>query len=200
MKKRQKNSAKVNNPQIFIISGPSGAGEDSVISGLQKKMRFNRVITTITRPRRKGEKQGKPYYFTTVKKFKQMIKNDELIEWAIVYGDYRGCTKKEILRLQKKRLPILWKIDWQGVKTVKKIMPKTISIFIAPPSYKAVEQRLIARGKDSKATIKKRAEFTKEWLKHKDIYDYMVINKEGQLDQTIEKILKIIKKHLACTL
>lgn len=183
--------------KIFIISGPSGAGEDSVIEGLRKKMEMNRVITTITRPKRPGEKQGWPYYFVTVKKFKKMIKDNELVEWAIVYGDYRGCTRREIARLQKKKLPILWKVDWQGVKTIKRAIPQAISIFIAPPSYDVLEKRLIKRDSDSLKTIKARAKHTKEWLKHKHIYDYVVVNQQGKLPTTIKKVQQIIKKHLA---
>ncbi len=182
--------------KIFIISGPSGAGEDSVIDGLKKRIKFNRVVTTITRQKRPIERQGKPYYFITVKKFKELIKKNQFVEWAIVYGDYRGCTKKEIDRLMREKLPILWKVDWQGVKTIKKFLPQVIAIFIAPPSYEILEKRLIQRGQDSLQTIKKRGEFTKKWLKHKDVYNYLVVNKEDELAETINKIEKIIKKEL----
>ena len=182
--------------KIFIISGPSGAGEDSVITALEKKIKFNRVVTTVTRKKRPGEKQGKPYYFITVKKFKEMVKNKEFIEWAIVYGDYRGCTKKEIERLKKDPKPILWKVDWQGVKTIKKILPETIAIFVAPPSIQTLRKRLIKRGQDSLQTIKKRTEFTKNWLKHKNVYNYVVTNKEGKLTETTKKIEGLIKDEL----
>lgn len=182
--------------KIFIISGPSGAGEDSVIRGLQQRTRFKRVITTVTRKKRPGEKQGKPYYFISKEKFKKMIKNQEFIEWAKVYGDFRGCTKKEIQRIKKFNQPILWKVDWQGVKTIKKIMPEVVSIFIAPPSYQILEKRLIKRKKDTLKTIKKRKKFTLEWLKHSNVYDYIIINQENQLKKTINQIEKIIKKHL----
>jgi len=185
-----------NKSRIFIVSGPSGAGEDSVIRGLKKKIKYNRVVSMVTRPMRQGEKQGKPYNFVSVKKFKEMIKKDELIEWAMVYGDYRGCSKKELEKLQKKNLPILWKIDWQGVKTVKRKIPDSIAIFIAPPSFDTLKQRLISRGNDTLKTIKAREKFTKEWLKHKNVYDYIVVNKQKKLNETIEKVGKIIKKHI----
>ncbi|OGY45345.1 MAG: guanylate kinase [Candidatus Buchananbacteria bacterium RIFCSPHIGHO2_01_FULL_39_14] len=183
--------------KIFIISGPSGAGEDSVIAGLRKKISLNRVITTATRPQRPGESQGRPYYFITKKTFKKIIKQKLFIEWALVYGDYRGCTKTEIHRLIKKNKPILWKVDWHGVKTIKKLFPKTTAIFLAPPSYQILEQRLIKRGKDSLNRIKSRKKFTEEWLKHKDVYDYIVVNQEGKLQQTINKTVVIIKKEIS---
>lgn len=183
-------------PKIFLISSPSGGGEDSVIEGLTKHIQFNRVITTVTRPKLKGEKNGKPYYFVSELYFKKLIKTKQLIEWARVYGDFRGCTKGEIARLLKKNKPIIWKVDWQGVVTIKKLFPESISIFIAPPSYQALEKRLIARGRDSIKDIKKRKQFTKRWLTKKHIYDHIVPNPDGKLKETVKKISNIIKAHI----
>jgi len=187
---------KINN-KIFIISGPSGVGEDVIIDGLKKKIKFSQLITTVTRKMRTGERQGKPYHFVTVKKFKLMIKNKEFIEWAIVYGDYRGCPKKEIKRLLKLNKPILWKIDWQGVKTAKKVFSnQVVAIFIVPDTYQILEKRLIKRGWDSVQTIKNRKKFTLEWFKHKNIYDYIIINHQGKLRQAINETAAIIRKEL----
>ncbi|MBN1779404.1 MAG: guanylate kinase [Candidatus Buchananbacteria bacterium] len=196
---KKSNSAKPiqKNNQLFIISGPSGAGEDSVIEALQKEIEFNRVVTTVTREIRPGEKEGKPYHFISVEKFKKMIENDEFVEWAIVYDNYRGCTKKEITRLEKLNKPILWKVDWQGVKTIKKHFPNAIAIFISPSSYHVLEERLIKRGRESLTEINKRKQFTKEWLKHKDVYDHVVINYQGKFEETVKKATKIIKSHLS---
>ena len=182
------------NPKIFLISSPSGGGGDSVIDGLEKYLKFSRVITTVTRPIRAREKQGKPYYFITKKKFKKLLRENAFIEWARVYGDYRGCAKKEISRLLKKRVPIVWKVDWQGVKTIKKMYPWAISIFLKPKSYKTLEKRLKKRGRDSLEEIRKRKQYTKNWLLKKRLYDYAAENREGKLKETINKVLKIIKK------
>ncbi|OGY51085.1 MAG: guanylate kinase [Candidatus Buchananbacteria bacterium RIFCSPHIGHO2_02_FULL_56_16] len=182
--------------KIFIISGPSGTGGDSVIEGLEKTGRFSRVITTVTRPRRPVEREGKPYYFVTVPQFKRLIADDVFIEWAIVYGDYRGCTKAEIKRLLAGRKPIIWKVDWQGVQTIKRLLPRTIAIFIAPPSFSVLEERLKQRGQDSPQTIKERKKFSQEWLTHTDLYDYTAVNEQGHLDQTIAQVEAIIAKEL----
>lgn len=182
--------------KIFIISGPSGAGEDSVIEGLKKNREFNRVVTTVTRKPRKGEGQGNPYFFITPDEFKEMIKKDEFIEWALVYGDYRGATKKEIERLSSLNDPVLWKVDWQGVKTIKKAIPEAVSIFITPESYEDLEKRIKERGENAEDTIKNRAQETKVWLEQKDIYDHTVVNKEGKLEETIKKVEEIIEKEL----
>lgn len=181
--------------KIFIISGPSGAGEDAIIDGLKKKIKFNQLATAVTRKMRVGEKQGNPYHFITVKKFKGMIQNKEFIEWAVVYGDYRGCPKKEMERVMRLDKPIIWKADWQGVKTAKKIFSDlTVAIYIDIPSYQILEKRLIRRGWDSIQTIKNRKKFTLAWFKHKGIYDYVVTNYEGKLNQTIDQVKKIIEK------
>ena len=183
-------------PKVFIISGPSGAGEDSIIEELQKKLNFNRVVTTVTREPRGAETEGNPYYFVSVDEFKKLIDDNKLVEWAIVYDNYRGCTKQEISRLLQAGKPIFWKVDWQGVKTIKQHLPDAVAIFIAPPSYEALEQRLIKRGQDSTKTIKQRETFTREWLKHKDIYDHVITNHDGKFDQTVAQAMGIIQQEL----
>lgn len=180
---------------IFIISGPSGAGEDAIIDGLKKKIKFNTVITTVTRKKRKNEKQGRPYYFITEKKFKKLLQEKKFIEWAYVYGCYRGCTFSEIKRLKKIGRPIIWKVDWKGVKTIKKIFPEAVAIFITVPSYQTLIKRLEKRGLDSKTTIKTREKYTKNWFKQKKLYDIAVVNKDGKLNEAISKVESIIKNH-----
>ncbi|MFH1564353.1 MAG: guanylate kinase [bacterium] len=184
------------NNRLFIISGPSGAGEDTVIKGLKKHFKIIRVVTTVTREKRKGEKQGEPYYFISKEKFEDGIKKREFAEYADVYGFLYGTTFKELERVEKeceKNNKIgFWKIDWQGVKTVKKQLPNIISILIEPLSIKSLEKRLIKRGQDSLPVIQKRLVAAKIWLKHKDIYDYRVLNRDGKIDEAVEKIAKII--------
>ncbi len=179
---------------FVIISGPSGAGEDSVIDGLRKKIKCERVVTTVTRPMRKGEREGRPYYFVSVPKFKEMIRKKEFVEWAKVYGDYRGSTKKEIKRISDKKVLAFWKIDFQGTKSIKKKMPEVLSVFIYPPSLKLLERRLVKRGQDSLSVIKKRMSFTKKWLTQKKAYNFVVVNRENRLNETIGKIFSILRK------
>jgi len=182
--------------RIFIISGPSGAGEDSIIKKLKKKIPFVRAVTTITRKKRRGEKEGSPYYFTDIENFKKRIAKNEFIEWAQVYGDYRGLTKRELVRLKKQKKPIVIKVDWQGVLTIKKLYPHAVSIGIMPESYDVLENRIIKRGKDSRHTIKKRAAQTKMWLKKQGVYDYIVINREGKLNTAVGEVEKIVRQNI----
>jgi guanylate kinase len=179
---------------LFIISGPSGAGEDSVIEGLKKFFPIERVVTTTTRKKRSDIFSEDPYYFISKEEFKKGIENNKFFEYAQEYNDqFYGVTKKEIERVISCSKIGIWKIEYKGVITIKKIMPEIISIFIMTPTTEDIEQRLLKRGED-KDYIKQRMTYTKEWLKHKNIYDYEVINYDGRLDETVENVKKIILK------
>ena len=180
---------------IFIISGPSGAGEDSAIDGLKKHFPIERVITTSTRKARQGESQGNPYYFISQKEFQKNIDNNNFFEYAREYNDnYYGVTKKEITRVINSPKIGIWKIEYKGVISAKKLFPKIIAIFLNAP-LKTLEKRIRSRGNITDEYVKERLNYTREWLKHKDIYDYEVINKQGKLNETIKKIADIINKH-----
>lgn len=182
---------------IFIISGPSGAGEDSIIEGLKKFFKIERTITTTTRTMRLGESQGNPYYFISREEFIARRDNNEFVEWAEQYnGNLYGVTKEEIERVKNSGNIGTWKIEWKGVITAKKIFPEIPSIFINAP-IDVLENRIRRRDNVSEEYIKERTEYTKEWLKHKDIYDYEVENKEGKLDEAIQTVKEIIEKHIA---
>jgi len=183
---------------IFIISGPSGVGEDSVISGLANYFPIERVITSTTRPMRKGESHGNPYYFISQKEFEKKIKNNQLAEWAQEYNNnFYGVTCEELERVKNSKNIGIWKIEYKGVLTAKKKFSEIKSIYIAPPSLEILRQRILKRDPDaSNEYIKERMEYTKEWMKHENIYDYKVINEEGKLEETIKKVAEIIEKNL----
>ena len=184
--------------KIFIISGPSGAGEDSVIEGLQKHFEIERVVTSTTRPMRPGESQGKPYHFLSREEFEKKIKNNELAEWAEEYNNnLYGVTKKELERVANSGRIGIWKIEYKGVMSVKEKFPEIKSIYIAPPSLEVLRERIRRRNPDiSEEYIRERMDYTREWIKHEDIYDYKVVNEEGKLEETIEKVAEIIKSQL----
>lgn len=186
---------------IFIISGPSGAGEDSIIESLRKYFPIERVITTTTRQMRTGESQGDPYYFISREEFIKRRDNNEFVEWAEQYnGNLYGVTEEEIERIKSASRRTgkvgIWKIDWKGVITAKKLYPEIPTIFITVSDLKILEDRIRRRGGISEKYIKERMKYTKEWMKHKDIYDYKVFNEEGKLDETIAQTAEIIRKYL----
>ncbi len=181
---------------VFIISGPSGAGEDSIIEGLRDYFPIERIITTTTREKRRGETEGNPYYFISKEEFEEKIKNNCFIEYAYQYnGNIYGVTKEETERVAQSQKIGAWKIEYKGVIQAKKIFPEVVSILISVPDLKILENRIRRRDGVSEEYLKERMEYTKEWLKHKDIYDYEVINHEGKLDQAIQEVAKIIEKH-----
>lgn len=180
---------------IFIISGPSGAGEDSVIEGLKKILPTEKITTSTTRKIRPGEIHGVNYYFISEEEFKEKIKNDELAEWAQEYNaNFYGVTKEELARVENSGKIGLWKIEYKGVMTAKTKFPEIKSIYIAPPSLEILRQRIVRRDPTvSEEYLKERMDYTREWMKHEDIYDYKVVNEEGRLEETIQKVAEIIK-------
>lgn len=184
--------------KIFIITGTSGAGKDSVIEKIKgKNLEFEWVKTTVSRSMREGESEENPYYFVTSEKFKEKIGRGEMIEYALVYGKYYGGEKKEIERCLATKKPVIWKVDIQGVPTIKKHYPDAICIFISAPSFEALEKRIRGRGKDSEETIQKRMKTAKEEMRDAStnpLYDHVVVNEEGRLDETAEKVTGIIKE------
>ncbi len=178
---------------IFIISGPSGAGEDTIINRLEKELGVVHIITTTTRAMRPGDRERKPYYFISEKDFQEKIKNNEFVEYAKEYNNnYYGVTHQELERAKKSGKIGIWKIGYKGVKTAKKLFPEIIAIFINAESLEILEKRIRKRAEVTDQYVKERLDYTKEWLKHLDMYDYKVINKEGKLDEAVEKIKQII--------
>jgi len=181
---------------LFILSGPSGAGEDSIIRELGKKIPIDIVKTTSTRTMRIGESQGNPYYFIDEKNFKKGLEENKFFEWAKQYNDnYYGVTYDEIERVKKSNKIGIWKIEYQGVITVKKLMPQIPAILIYAP-LEQLEGRIRRRDKirDEKF-FQDRMTYSKKFYEHRNIYDYEVNNFDGKLAEAVENIMQIIKNH-----
>lgn len=182
---------------LFIISGPSGAGEDSIIDGLSKRLPIERAITTVTREMRPGESEGNPYYFISRDAFEKKIAADEFAEYAEQYnGNLYGVTRKELARITSSGKIGIWKIDYQGVQTAKELFPDIIAIFISAP-LDILEQRIRSRDNVSEEYVRERMAYSKEWLEHTDIYDYTIENEQGKLEEAIEEAHRIISRHVA---
>ncbi len=180
---------------IFIISGPSGAGEDSVIKGLKKIYSTEKIITTTTRNIRPNEINGKDYYFINKEEFQTKIKNNEFFEWAEEdNGQFYGGTLSEIERVRKSRKIGIWKIDYKGVMAAKKLLPEAISIFIYVP-LETIRRRLEKRGIHDEKFINSRLNYAQGWFDNEHIFNYKVENVENKLAETIEKVANIIKNN-----
>lgn len=183
--------------KMIVIFGTSGSGQDAVIEGLiKKRLKIERLITTVTRDKRPGERRGKPYYFITKERFEKMLKANKFIEWDKHYGAYYGGTYSELERAKKTGKIILWKTEMRGALTIKKKFPQAITIMIKPPSLKAAINRLKKR-KESSEVIKKRTKEIREYLQagNEDRFDFVVVNKEGKLAETVERVKKIIEEN-----
>ncbi len=176
---------------IILISGPSGAGKSSLVSELEKKIEnIYFSVSVTTRTKREDEIDGINYHFVTEKTFKEDIKNGMFLEWAEVHGNYYGTSLKHTVDALKLNKLVLFDIDVQGYKQVKKKLGKLItSVFITTPSQKDLKKRLIKRGTDSLEGIEKRVENAKKELSFAKEYDYFIINDD--LDIAKEQLLDI---------
>lgn len=181
---------------VFIISGAAGSGKDSVIDGLRSRLPIERIITSTTRVMRPMETEGNPYYFLSRADFEHHIAAGNFVEYSTnENGELYGVTKSELDRIGSKDTIAIWRVDWKGVIAIKKLYPEIPAIYIAAP-IEVLESRLRARDKEKdESYFQERMDYTREWLNHLDIYDYQVENEEGKLEQTIEQVAHIIRKH-----
>lgn len=183
--------------KLFVVTGPSGAGKDSVIfKAKEEGLDFVQVITTSSRIIRPGESEGHPYHFVSREKFQKMVAKGEMIEWAEVYSNLYGSTRKEVEEKIKRNKIVIVKVDPQGARTFKKLMPEAITIFIMPPSYEYLEKRLVNRSQDSQTIIKERLATARRELKNLLDWDYLVVNEEGRLKEAALELKEIIENNV----
>ena len=174
----------------LVISSPSGGGKTTVTTELLKKDKnLKRVVTATTRKPRIGEVNKRDYHFWSEDKFKKAIDKKLMAEWAKVHSFYYGVPKAELDSTVKKgKIPVLV-IDVQGAKTIKKLYPSAVLIFLMPPSLKELKKRLLSRKDNSKDTTK-RLKTAKSEIKKLPMYDYLVIN--NKVKNAAEDIKTII--------
>ena len=181
-------------PLVIVISGPSGVGKDETLNRLQDRgSRFHFVVTATTRPRRQGEVDGQDYHFVTVEEFAEMIDQGELLEYAVVYGDYKGIPKQQVRDALASGQDVVLRIDVQGAETIRKIMPEAIFIFLMADSMDELERRLRERKTDAADRLKMRIATARQEMKRVTEFDYVVINRRDQIDKTVDFISAIIK-------
>jgi len=184
-----------NNPSVlFVISGPSGVGKDSLVSEIKRSGGdFYFAITSTTRELRLDEQDGVDYVFLSKTQFETMISLGELLEWAIVYDNYYGVPKDQIRQGLAKGKDIIIKTDVQGANTIKDKFPQSVSVFIAPGSYDDLKFRLKKRSKGkSPRNFDLRLSESKNEIEQSKFFDYVIINKENDLKNTINQFEKIV--------
>lgn len=174
--------------KLFSISAPSGCGKSTLIRELLlSNESLKQSISFTTRKPRESEVNGEDYFFISKKYFTEMIKKNQFIEYAEVYGNYYGTNKKWLQEELNKNLShILLELDVQGAMTIKKIFPESVRIFINPPNLEVLEKRLYSRGKDSNKQIKIRLAKANQEISIGSNFEYVIINDK------FEKCLKIL--------
>ena len=166
---------------VFIISAPSGSGKTTLIDLLlNQKPSLMFSISHTTRPARTGERDGVEYFFVSEKKFEQMIREDQFLEWAEVHGHYYGTSRETLIDAEKNHRDVILDIDVQGAAQVRQKMPEAISIFILPPSYERLKTRLLSRQKDSTEVMLKRLDNARKEIRRYSEFDYIIINDDLQ--------------------
>jgi len=181
-------------PVLVVLSGPSGVGKDSVIQGLKESgYPFYFVVTATTRPRRPSEVDGIDYHFVSVGDFAEMIENNELIEYAVVYGDYKGIPKKHVREALASGQDVIMRIDVQGAATIRALVPNAVTIFLTAESEEELVRRLQLRKTEPPDQLKMRIVTARRELRRFTEFDYVVINPEEQLDEAVDLVLSIIR-------
>ena len=178
--------------QLIIISGPSGAGKDSVVSKLLESNKNIWVsISATSRSPRGKEEDGVDYYFLDKKDFEKKIKEDYFLEYAKYTDNYYGTPKAHIMEKLNKGIDVILVIEIQGAKIVKELLPETVLIFIMPPTEKDLLKRLVGRQTESKDKIISRFERAYQEINEVTKYNYVVVN--DKLDEAASKVDAIIK-------
>lgn len=181
----------MNSGLLIVVSGPSGSGKGTICKRLIDDMKNIKVsVSATTRKPRVGEIDGTNYFFIDEERFLGKINNEEFLEYALVYENYYGTPKKEVLKQLENGNDIILEIDIQGALQVKKNYPKGVFVFILPPSIEELKNRIEGRGTDSKEAIRKRLKCAYDELNYAYQYDYVVLNDE--VGSAVEKIKEIV--------
>jgi len=182
------------NPLLIVISGPSGVGKDSVLEEMKSRgLPFHFVITATTRPPRPEEEDGIDYFFLSQDEFAKMINEGELLEYAVVYQDYKGIPKSQVRKALASGKNVIMRIDVQGAETIRKLAKDALLIFLTPQNEDELINRLQKRNTEDKESLKLRIATTRQEYKKIDLFDYIVVNKDEQLSVTVDMIEAIIK-------
>ncbi len=179
---------------LVVISGPSGVGKDSILVTMRaRNIPFHFVVTATSRPIRPGEQDGYDYHFVSRERFEQLIQQHELIEWAEVYGQYKGVPKFEIRQALESGNDVILRVDVQGAASIRKLAPEAILIFIAPGDISELRERLEQRQTEVSDEIETRLAIVRQELQTINDFDYLVINRHDCLNDAVDCICAIVQ-------
>lgn len=179
-------------PLLIVISGPSGVGKDTVIQRMKERnLPMHFVVTAATRPPRPNEVHGKDYFFYSHDEFAEMIEKGELLEYAIVYNDYKGIPKAQVRDALASGKDVVMRLDVQGAATIHKLCPDALMIFLTAREEDMIN-RLQERATESTEGLKLRIATARQEMTQLDTFEYVVVNREFHLDETVDTIISII--------
>jgi guanylate kinase len=179
---------------LVVLTGPSGVGKDVTLQRMKERdIPFHYVVTATTRARRPGEVEGLHYHFKSREEFQRMLSENALIEHAEVYGNYYGIPREEVIGPLKQGHDVIMKPDVQGARTMRQIEPEAVYIFLAPPSMEELASRLYHRKTEDPQEFARRLSVAREEMHALSDFDYVVVNKNGELDDTVDAIEAIIQ-------
>ncbi len=182
-------------PLLIVISGPSGVGKDTIARSLIDRQpdSFYFVVTATTRPPREGEVNGRDYFFVSTDEFARMIEQNELLEYAIVYNDYKGVPKQQIRDALASGRDVIMRVDVQGAATIRKLVPNAVFIFLIAESEEAMVKRLRERKSETAEGLQLRVATARQEMKRLCDFDYCVVNADQAQERSVESILAIME-------
>ena len=177
---------------VIVLSGPSGVGKSSIFHGLlERDPKISACVTTTTRPKRKGESNGQAYHFISDVQFDKILQRNEFLEWAFVHGYRYGATKKAVEDALKSGSVMLLDVDIQGAESwQKKLKQRCVTVFILPPSFEVLKERLKGRNTEGEDSLQTRLENAQDEIKQASGYNYAIVNDE--LELAISKLQSVV--------
>ncbi len=181
-------------PLLIVLSGPSGVGKDSVIREMKSRgLPLHFVVTATTRPPREEEVEGRDYLFISKEHFAEMIDQRELLEYAVVYSDYKGIPKSQVRQALASGQDVIMRVDVQGAATVRRLCPQALLIFLTTRNEHELETRLNARRTESPEELKLRIATARQEMQRLGEFDYVVVNPDHRLNEAVAGILAILE-------
>lgn len=182
--------------KLFIITGPSAVGKTTITRGLlETNLPLAKVLTTTSRSKRRGERDGKDYRFVAPARFRVLIRNKGMFEWAEFAGHHYGSQKRDVESIVGRGRYPIWVVDTQGADFLKKKYGRAKTIFVMPSSFSILRKRLEAR-KLPESEIRIRLKTAQAEIKKAPRYDYQVINYNGKLANVVDEVAKVIKREI----
>ena len=181
-------------PLMMVVSGPSGVGKDAVLTRLRERQYpVHIVVTATTRAMRPTERDGVDYVFLDEATFERKVADDGFLEWAMVYGNRYGVPKDQVSDALASGKDVIIKSDVQGAETMKRLNPEAVFVFVAPPSMEELERRLRDRKSEATGDLERRLETARQELERLPMFDYVVVNENGAIDEAAEALEAIMR-------